>query len=130
MPYMTGDTVAVAGASGGKVRKAERPKHKPGHLVYGPYRSFPAGRYIALFRLQRTGEGTGPLVSLDAAVAGGVKVAAERTLQASALPIGQWRSVALPFTHAGGTLETRAVWYGAAGMLIDRIELYSIPGRK
>lgn len=129
LPCMTGETLPMAGASGGKVRRAMGPANKPGHIVYGPYRSFPSGRYIALFRVQRTDAGTGAFCSLDAAQAGGVKVAAERRVEAKQVPVGQWRSLSLPFTHAGGSLETRAIWSGGAGMLIDRIELYSIPGK-
>ena len=30
---------------------------QPGYLVYGPYAGLDAGRYLALFRIKRTGEG-------------------------------------------------------------------------
>ena len=127
LPHITGEEADDATASGGRVRTATAGTTKPGHVSYGPYRAYPAGRYVALFRIKRTGEGQGTLCTLDATVAGAPRAEADRTVRVGDAPAGVWRSAALPFRHAGGSLELRAVWAGAASMSIDRIELYALP---
>ncbi len=129
LPNFVGSTVAEASGSGGKVRRAEPGKDKAGHIAYGPYRPTDPGRYVAIFRLRRTGPGAGAVCRLDAASSGGSKTLRERAVTAADLPVGQWRAVALAFDHPGGTLETRAVWTGAAALEIDRVDLYAVPKR-
>ena len=52
-----------------------------GYVVYGPYAQMGRGRYVALFRLKRTGQGEGPLITLDTCVGGGIPMtAAQRKL--------------------------------------------------
>ncbi len=126
LPHIVGDEVEEPTASGGKARAAVQGQTKPGHISYGPYRAYPAGKYVALFRVKRTGEGGGVACVLDATVAGAAKSLIERPVPASQLPLGEWKTVVLPFTHPGGSLETRAVWPGSVSLMIDRIDLYTV----
>lgn len=95
-------------------------------MVYGPYEPAPPGRYVAVFRLKRTGPGNGALVTLDTCVGGGSPVTAERKLTVEDLPNGEYRAVPLAFTHPGGPLETRVQWIGAASLSVDSIILWQV----
>ncbi|MCX6359891.1 MAG: GxGYxYP family putative glycoside hydrolase [Armatimonadetes bacterium] len=129
LPSFVGSNVAEATGSGGKVRRAEPGRDKPGHIAYGPYRPTDPGHYVAIFRLRRTGPGAGAVCNLDAAASAGSKTLRDLAVTAADLPLGQWRAIALVFDHPGGTLETRAVWTGAAALEIDRVDLYAVPKR-
>jgi hypothetical protein len=126
LPHIVGEGADDPTAGGGRAWQATRGQTRIGHLAYGPYRSYPAGRYVAIFRIKRTGEGAGAACTLDATVAGAAKSLVERAVDAAALPIGQWKSIALPFVHPGGPLETRVFWPGNASLRIDRIDLYTL----
>lgn len=126
MPKIIGTEVDEPGAATGKARIATKGDTQPGHIVYGPYRSYAAGKYIALFRVKRTGEGSGVACLLDATVGGAAQSLAKRTVDTAELPIGEWKAVPVAFTHPGGSLETRAIWPGNASLMIDRIDLYRL----
>jgi hypothetical protein len=115
-------------ASGGKVWEALKPDAQNGHVLYGPYTTFAAGRYLAMFRVRRSGPGDGPLLDLDTCVGGGTPQTGLVKMNAEELPQGKWRWVPILFDHPGGALETRALWRGAADVQLDCVGLWRIAG--
>jgi hypothetical protein len=129
LPHRSGTAVPDKGATSGMawaVDPAMTAASGPGHVVYGPYTVCPPGRYIALFRIKRTGPGQGPIAHLDASVAGGEQPLVQRPVTAEEAPVGKYISVALPFEYPGGKLETRVESLGTAAIAIDCISLYQI----
>jgi len=124
LAHVSGEAEKEAAASGGVVWVARRGRAQPGHIVYGPYLPVGEGRYLALFRLKRLGEGEGILAVVDSCVGGGKPVTAERRVKASELPKGEFRLVPLPLTHPGGLIETRVFWAGQADLAVDRVVLW------
>jgi hypothetical protein len=100
-----------------------RPGDQPGYIVFGLYRETSAGRYLAMFRLKRTGDAAGDVALVDAAVGGG-RTVASAVCKADSLPPGQYRYVALRFAYPGGKLETRVFWHGKAALAVDSITLW------
>lgn len=96
-----------------------------GMVVYGPYVALTPGNYVALFRIRR-GEGSGALATLDIASNGGNSILGKRTLDASDLPEGEYRSVVMPFTYKGGAVETRVDWAGRVPMRVDSVTIYGV----
>ncbi|MDW8104788.1 MAG: GxGYxYP family putative glycoside hydrolase, partial [Armatimonadota bacterium] len=123
LSHLSGEEVTDPAASGGKAWSAVPGRAYAGHVVYGPYAGMPAGRYLVLFRLKRTGEARGALLKVDTCVGGGSPTTAERTVQAEELPLGEYRYVALMSSHPGGAIETRVEWFGNAGVLIDHVSV-------
>lgn len=115
-------------ASGGKAWEARKSEAQNGHILYGPYTTFAAGRYLALFRVKVLNSGAGPLLDLDTCVGGGSPQTGRAQLVAEDLPQGQWRWVPVLFDHPGGALETRALWRGAADVQLDCVGLWRIAG--
>jgi hypothetical protein len=66
------------------------------------------------------------VVTLDVATKGGTTQTAKRDLSARDLPEGEFRSIPLVFNHTGAELETRAFSTGAAGLEIDRVDLWRV----
>jgi len=126
LAHRDGKAEADAQASEGNVWGAVRGETEPGYIVFGPYAPLEAGRYLALFRLKRTGEGTGPLATLDTCVAGGTPQTGVRDVQAEELPLDQFRWVPIVFEHPGGNFETRVTWTGAASLAVDSIAVWSL----
>ena len=127
LAHRSGQAAGDAQALAGQVWTATQGATAAGHIVFGPYRPTPAGRYVAAFRLKRTGPGEGLCLKLDTAVGGGGSPSsAQRDLRAEDLPLGQWRCVPLTFEHPGGALETRVFWTGAASVAADSIVLWAV----
>jgi len=126
LSHLSGEEVADPTASGGKAWGAVPGKAWAGHILFGPYAGMPAGRYLVLFRLKRTGEAQGALLKVDTCVGGGTPVTAERTVLAEELPLGEYRYVALVTNHPGGAIETRVEWFGKAGVLVDHVGVWRI----
>ncbi len=126
LPRTTGEQ--VVNEDGSVCRAAKRGVSATGYLSYGPYAALAPGRYLALFRLKRTGEGSGDVVQVDAGLAGGGAIYASKTLSADELPEGEFRSLALVFEHQqpGGTYESRVFWTGKASVAFDRIMVWKI----
>ena len=118
-----GRSVPDAQANDGETWLAEPGRDLPGHIVFGPYRETPPGKYVALFRMKRTGDATGEVARIDAAVASGPSSASAR-VTADQLPAGQYRYVLLRFVHPGGRLETRVYWPGKAAMAVEGVTLW------
>lgn len=125
LAHVTGSDKQVEGAAG-LARVAEKGVDEPGHMLYGPYATLEKGKYLVLFRLKRTGEGTGTLVELDTCVGGGTPQTGLRSVDCSEAPLGTWRCFALVMDHPGGAYETRALWPGKASVAIDWVGLWSI----
>jgi hypothetical protein len=123
LAHRSGAAATQAGSLATQVWLAKAGETEPGHIVFGPYTPLPAGRYVALFRLRRTGEGTGPLARLDAALGGGQELR-RVDLQVADLARDAWQAVPLAFDHPGGALETRVFWNGSATLAVDSIILW------
>jgi hypothetical protein len=129
LPHRSGKEEKDAQASNQAVWSAVGGETAPGHIVYGPYAPLPEGRYLALFRLKRTGEGEGVVAALDACVAGGHD-SVKRDVRADELPVGEYRCIPIEFKHPGGPLETRVLWGGKASLSVDSIMVWEIGGLK
>jgi hypothetical protein len=116
----------VVNTDGSITWEANKEIAKPGFLVYGPYAGLDAGRYLALIRIKRTGEGTGDVAQVETCAAGASVVFASRMLAASELPLGECKSVALLFDHPGGAYESRVLWTGSASLAFDRVMLWKV----
>ncbi|MGC8784272.1 MAG: GxGYxYP domain-containing protein [Armatimonadota bacterium] len=126
LSHLSGEEVVDPAAGGGKAWSAVPGKAQVGHILFGPYAGMPAGRYLVLFRLKRTGEAQGALLKVDTCVGGGTPVTAERVVQAEELPLGEYRYVALVTNHPGGAIETRVEWFGKAGVMVDHVGVWRI----
>jgi hypothetical protein len=135
LAHRSGDAEADADAQrsqgelSGMAWVARKDKTKPDAIVFGPYATLEAGRYLALFRVKRLDEGSGVIATLDTCVAGGVPQTGKRELRCEDLPLGQWRYVAIVFDHPGGGYETRVAWSGAASMAVDAIPVWRVQAR-
>ena len=96
-----------------------------GYVLFGPYENLPAGKYLALFRVKRTGGGD-VLGLVDTCVGGGSPTTSERQLLSSDLPEGKFRSVGTVFNHPGGTVETRVRWSGGAHVSVDSVSIWRV----
>ncbi|MHB1455686.1 MAG: hypothetical protein ACYC0V_02110, partial [Armatimonadota bacterium] len=126
MPHNAGSRIEDATANAGFTQAAIKGESQAGHLAYGPYINMDSGKYIAIFRMKRLGEGTGQVVNLDAAVGGRLTQSAKMDVTTDMLPIGVFREVPLIFDHPGGLLETRALWNGNISVALDSISLWAI----
>ena len=105
---------------------ARRDKADTGHIVYGPYAPLEQGKYLALFRLKRLGEGEGNVAIIDICIGGGQPVLNSKQLSVQDLPRGEFRLFPLVFHHPGGTFETRVLWTGNASIAVDSITIWAI----
>lgn len=112
----------------GRVWAAKVGEAAPGHIVFGPYKPFPAGRYVALFQIKRTGEGAGVLARIDVHAEGAKGDAAALKVEINGASLNAWRSYPLVFEHSGGALETRVFWPGKASLEIGEIVIWERVG--
>lgn len=126
LPHRSGASLVDAAAGGRTVWSAEPGSAEPGWIVYGPYSELPAGHYVALFRVKRTGAGSGELATLDASTDGGKHALGQRSVTVDELPEDTYRLAAVPFDHPGGAIETRVSWTGAAGIAVDTITVWRV----
>lgn len=126
LSHRSGFAVADAAVSGGRAWAARAGESAAGHIVFGPYKPFPAGRYLALFRVKRTGEGTGTLAALDVHAEGAKGSAASQTVDVRDAPLNAWRAFPLAFAHEGGLLETRVYWPGRASLEVGEILVWRV----
>ncbi len=126
LAHRDGSQWADGDASNGLAWLAERGEARPTWVLFGPYAPLEKGRYLVLFRLQRTSPGTGALATLDVGPSGGQAPMTERRVACEDLTEGEWRYVALVMDHAGGAYETRVQWTGAASLAIDSVLLWRL----
>jgi hypothetical protein len=129
LPHRSGKAEDDPQASGGRVWAARRGDAEAGYVIYGPYAPFPAGRYVALFRLKRAGEGEGSVATLDTCVGGSSPITSSQEMFANELPLNAWRAVPMVFNHPGGALETRVIWSGRVPLAVDCVTLWEIEKR-
>lgn len=105
----------------GNVVKARAGRDQPGFLSYGPYKAYPAGKYLARFRLRR-GPGGDP-GWVDIASHGGKTILARRQLGGAVLPAdGAWHDVSFTFELKALTgLELRTYFAGRADLELDAV---------
>lgn len=122
MPHRLGERPDPA-ASGGAAIYADRVESARGELLGGPLRLFPAGRYQVSVRLRADGAGHGPLVRLQVTEPGG-RTLTSRVVDASEVPPGAYREVALDFALPRPTvLEFTVAYLGDVGVFFDRVTL-------
>lgn len=126
LPHNSGKREEDPSASGGAVWIAREGDAGNIHIVYGPYMPLDKGRYIALYRLKRIGEGEGIVAILDTCVGGGIPATGSLDVSAEKLPLNEFRRFALPFEHPGGAAETRVFWRGRIPVAVDCIDLWQI----
>lgn len=126
LAHTTGEP--ITDTAGAISMRAEAGVTKPGYLAYGPYATLDSGRHLALFRIMRTGEGTGDVAQVDICVSGTPIATASLMVPASELPVGEYRSVALWFDYdyPGGAYESRVLWTGNASLVFDRVTIWRV----
>ncbi|CAO0819790.1 membrane hypothetical protein [Desulfarculales bacterium] len=105
----------------GNVAQARAGRDQPGHLCYAPFKAFPPGDYLAIFRLRR-GTGAQP-GHIEVTSDGGQSLLAQAELTTERLPAdGAWHDVALPFSLTGLTvLELRCYFAGTYDLELDAV---------
>jgi len=126
LSHRSGDRQQDATSSCGSVWVARTGDAEAGHIVYGPYKPFPAGRYLAVFRLKRIGDGEGMFARIDARADGVREDLSSRAIETKVMPLNVWRSVPLLFDQPGGLLETRVFWPGQAPLAAGEILLWEV----
>ncbi len=93
----------------------------PNHCIFGPYKSLPAGNYVACFRL-KTGEITTSSVAVLDVFCDGIKLAAKYLRGTDFSAENKYQFFYLPFKHKGqGEIETRVYSRATADLWIDEI---------
>lgn len=125
LAHTTGDI--ITNVDGSISIEAKKDITKPGFLAYGPYASMDAGRYLAIYRIKRTGEGSGDVAELDIC-AGGRPIGKSRMVDAAELPLGEYKSVAMlfDFDNPGSAYESRVNWTGNTSLVFDRVIIWKI----
>ena len=126
LSHRSGEAQADASEPCGRVWAAKAGETDAGHIVFGPYKPVPAGRYLALFRVKRMGEGSGMLARLDVHAEGAKGDAVARAVSVGEAPLNAWKDYPLEFTHSGGALETRIYWPGKASLAAGEILIWEI----
>jgi hypothetical protein len=129
LAHRSGVREADGEASGGAAWVVRPGQAEPGYVVFGPYQPLDKGDYLALFRVKRSGEGSGPLAVFDFCVGGGSPQTGRFDLLAEQLPFDQYRWVPVTVSHPGGQFEARVEWSGAAPLVIDAIALWETAAR-
>ncbi len=124
LSHSSGQTEPDAQAKNGQAWVVRKPLSRPGHVLFGPYAELPKGKYLALFRVKRLGDGQGAAAVLDACVGGGKPQTGEKRVAVKDLPLGRYVCVPLIFDHPGGKFETRVMWPGACPLAIDSIAVW------
>ncbi|MHB1001128.1 MAG: GxGYxYP domain-containing protein [Armatimonadota bacterium] len=126
LSHLTGEQ--VTDSDGSISWEAKKGIAKPGFLAFGPYGGLNTGRYLAIFRIKRTGEGTGDVAQIDISMGGKPIGAASRMITADDLPLGEYRSVALIIDNSqqGGAYESRINWTGNTSLALDRVIIWKI----
>ena len=115
------------GARDGFAWSARVGEHQAGQLSYGPYLgTLPAGTHRLDFRLRANDTSSSePVVTIDAAVAAGTEVLAERSIQGAEFgAAGVWQDFSLQFTSTGQPdVEFRTTWPALSDISLDWITL-------
>ena len=123
LSHRAGTAVPDNASISGEVWRSIPGKDAPGYVVYGPYQPLSAGRYLAVFRLKRTGAAS-IVCDLDTCIGGGNRVTSNKTVTAQDMPDGEYRSIVCVFNHPGGALETRIRWSGECQIDADAVVIF------
>ena len=101
----------------------------PGYCVFGPYQTFPAGAYLAHFRLKVSDRTPGPVVRLDVSAQRGQIVFNQKEISGGDFrAAGQYQEFSLPFTlKEEEELEFRLYTHNRLPFYIDRIVVERTP---
>ena len=125
MNHRFGKRVSDSTAIGGSAWFAgENMSASPGHCVFGPYASLPAGNYVACFRLKSNTKASAEAAVIDVfnLAAGDITLAQKYIHGSDFGTTGKYRFFYLPFKHDGkGTIETRVYSMGSCDLWIDEI---------
>jgi hypothetical protein len=122
LPHRLGETRDLA-ASGGLAARADPVESLRGDLVSGPTRWYPAGRYRVVLRARAETATHGPLLRLAVTEPAGQRLA-ERLVDATELPPGAYREVALDFAlERPQVVELPVGYLGDAPVLLDRLRV-------
>ena len=134
MGHRTGAVVQDPDATGGEawatVPLAKGAAASDGFVLYGPYAGLKPGNYVAMFRIERTGIGTGVLANLDVSTNGGATELVQYALHSSQMPKGKYMYVPLSFKTDGSAIETRVLWTGGAPLRIDSVDIWHVANEK
>jgi hypothetical protein len=126
LSHISGHEIADKEAFSSQAFGAIPGQDKAGPLTYGPYLPLAAGKYVALYRIKRSGPGEGIVLQLDSCVAGGTRVTVKREISVAELPAGKFVYVPLAISHPGGAIEVRAIWNGNTGVEVDNLTLWEL----
>ncbi len=119
----TGNRRSDTDASGDWAVVADLSGDREGHMVFGPYRTFPSGKYVAIFRL-KAGKGSGASAAiLDVCADKGEKILAEQELVADDFAQENvYQDFSLPFEVSGPTtVEFRVYYTGKTTLWADYV---------
>ena len=111
-------------APAGNVVFADRETDPPGLLNFGPYRSYPAGRYAAVFRLRTADNSSGePVARLEVSAQNGRMLLAAREIQGRDFTTpDRYQDFPLLFTQERPQkLEFKTYFYSKADLRLDAI---------
>jgi hypothetical protein len=120
------DTMAVDGEAWFAAKNASG---VPGHIVYGPYATFPEGDYVACYRIKVDALTSSEIADLDVYNnSAGTTPLGERQIKGTDFTTtGKYKYIYLPFHHNGlGAIETRVFFTGAAGIWVDEIVILKL----
>ncbi len=120
------DPLASGGEAWGTVPLAAGASPDEGYVLYGPYAGLNPGTYVAMFRLERAGPGSGEIAKLDVSTNNGATELAKRTLQCEQLPQNRYVYVPVRFTTDGTAIETRVFWSGTVPLHIDCVDVWRV----
>ena len=126
LAHRSGMELADRSARSHRVWFAQPGKTEAGWIVFGPYTPESGGRYVALFRIKGSWQGTGDVARIDACTNEGNRTLAERTLTTADTSAGTFFYYPIEFEHPGGPLETRVFWTGTSPVEVDTIDLFRV----
>ncbi len=103
-------------------------QHRPGYLIYGPYRKYPSGQYRALFRIKVDSSGVvdrkKEISSIEIASDSGNKVLAGYSLSIGDFKGSDYSMVPLDFKlNRMDELDFRVKFDGIVDICVDRVEV-------
>lgn len=125
--HLIGEETVDSKAHAGVAWAVSGKENQSVHALYGPYITVPAGNYLALYRIERTGPGSGTAVEFDPCVGGGKIVLTTKSVDSSELPEDRYVYIPVLFHHPGGQLETRAIPVGDTPLHFDSVDIWSYP---
>lgn len=124
LPRMTGEVIQLEEASNRMVVYGNKDSDKEGFLSFGPYRTYPIGRYVAVFRMMTDDvEIDKSIVRLEITSDNGNKILVSKDIKGIDFKQkAQFMDFTVPFTlEENKTVEFRIHYYGTVDIWIDCI---------